>query len=80
MVRDFDSSDEGKRVMTADGDVVGTVEMIRGGNAHVKPDTGLSQSMRRRLGWPEQGEDTYRLQKSNVHEITDDGIHLEADL
>lgn len=66
--------------MTADGDVVGTVERIRGGDAHVKPDAGLSQSMRRRLGWTKQGEDTYRLQKSNVHEITEDGIHLEPGL
>lgn len=66
--------------MTADGDVVGTVEQVSGGNAHVKPDAGLSQSMRRKLGWTAHGEDTYRLRKANVQEINDDGIHLKSNL
>lgn len=80
MVRDFESKDEGKHVMTADGEVVGTIEQIRGSDAHVKPDAGLSRSMRRKLGWPEHGDDTYQLRKTNVDSIDDDGIHLKTNL
>lgn len=80
MVRDFKSEDEGMKVMTADGDVIGTVERVSGSMAHVKPDEDLSRSIRRRLGWSEEGEETYELRKSNVDSIDDDGVHLKEDL
>lgn len=79
MVRNFKSEDEGKKVMTADGEMVGTVEEIRGGAAHVKPDSGLSGSIRNKLGWTEEGEATYRLHKRNVEKISGDEIHLKSD-
>lgn len=80
MVRNFKTEDEGKRVVTADGETVGMIETVSGSKAHVKPDTGLSQSIRRRLGWSEEGHDTYELRKSNVHDITDDEITLKSNL
>ena len=80
MVRDFRNSDEGKKVMTADGDMVGTVEQIHGDEAHVKPDTGLSQSIRETLGWTAQGEDVYPLKHSSVDQISGDEIHLNSTL
>jgi hypothetical protein len=80
MVRNFNSEDEGKRVVTADGDMIGTVKQTSGSSAHVEPDENLSSSTRRRLGWTEEGEETYRLKKSNVDRITDDEIHLKKDL
>jgi hypothetical protein len=76
MVRDFKSEDEGKRVLTADGKMVGRVERVSGSSAHVEPDEDLSRSVRRRLGWTEEGRDTYRLRKANVDSITDDEIRL----
>lgn len=79
MARNFRSSDEGMDVYTADGDMVGTVERASGSTAHIKPTSGLSQSIRRRLGWTEEGEDTYRLKRDHVEEINDDGIHLKSD-
>ena len=79
MVRNFKSEDKGKQVMTADGDLIGTVERTSGSAAHIRPDEDLSKSVRRRLGWTEEGKDTYRLQKSKVDRITDDGIHLKDD-
>jgi hypothetical protein len=78
MPRDFKSSDKGKHVMTADGDVIGTVEKTSGGTAHIKPDADLSRSVRRKLGWEDDAE-TYRLKKSMVDSFDDDGIHLTAD-
>lgn len=80
MVRNFRSEDEGKSVMTADGDMVGRVEKTSGSTAHIKAEGGLSQSIRRRLGWTEEGEETYELQKANVEEITDDEIRLKNNL
>lgn len=80
MVRDFKSSDEGMTVMTADGDEVGMVERVAGSRAHIKPSASLDRSTRRRLGWTEEGEETYQLQKSKVQKIDDDGIHLKKNL
>lgn len=80
MARDFESDDEGKRVVTSDGDEVGTIERASGSTAHVKPVDDLSRSIRRRLGWSEEGEETYRLETSKVDRITDDEVRLMADL
>lgn len=79
MARKFKSKDEGKKVMTADGDMVGTVEELKSDKAYIKADTGLSQSTRRKLGWSKEGGTTYPLSHSNVDKIADDGIHLKRD-
>lgn len=80
MARNFKSDDKGKQVVTADGDMVGTIEQTSGATAHVKPDSGLSQSIRRRLGWSEEGEDMYELNKSKVDKFSDDEITLKRNL
>ncbi|SHH02155.1 hypothetical protein SAMN05443636_1639 [Halobaculum gomorrense] len=80
MVRNFRAEDEGKRVMTADGDEIGTIEQTAGSTAHVKPAMNLSQSVRRRLGWAEEGEETYELRTSKVDDIGADEIRLKQNL
>lgn len=80
MARNFRSEDEEKRVVTADGDMVGTVDRVSGSSAHIKVDKDLSRSIRRRLGWNEEGKDTFRLQKSKVDKITDDEVRLKKNL
>jgi len=80
IVRDFNSDDEGKRVVTADGDMIGTIEEASGASAHVAPDEDLSRGTRRRLGWTEEGEETYQLQKSKVNRITDTEVRLRRTL
>lgn len=80
MVRNFESKDKGKNVMTADGDMVGTVDSVSGSTAHIRADEKLSQSTRRRLGGSEDDEDTFELQHSKVDSITDDEIRLARDL
>jgi len=80
MTRNFRSEDEGKRVVTADGDEIGTIEKTSGSMAHVKPSENLSQSVRRRLGWAEEGEETYELQTSNVDSIESDHVMLKKNL
>lgn len=80
MSRDFTSDDEGKSVMSADGDMIGTIEETAGSYAHVKPEGDLSQSIRRRLGWTEEGEEMYRLEKSKVDRFSGDEVRLKRNL
>jgi len=77
MVREFRTSDEGKTVVTADGDEVGTVQKIDENMAHVQPKGSLSRSIRRRLGWAEDDQDVYEVQHDRVERISDDEIHLK---
>lgn len=80
MARNFESSDEGKEVVTADGDTVGTIVEVSGSSAHVEPDEDLSQSIRRRLGWTEEGEESYQLNHSNVDEISGNQVRLKKNM
>jgi hypothetical protein len=79
MVRNFDDNDEGKRVVTADGDEVGVVSGAEETRLHITPTENLSRSVRRRLGWSED-EDDYVLRKSKVDSIAGDEIHLKKNL
>lgn len=79
MVRNFEDDDEGKRVVTADGDEIGTVSRAEESRLHIKPAENLSRSVRRRLGWSED-EDDYVLRKSKVDSIAGDEIHLKKNL
>lgn len=77
MVREFRISDEGKTVVTASGDTVGTVEKIENDKAHVQPKGSLSRSIRRRLGWAEEEGDTFELTHEQVMDIAGDEIQLK---
>lgn len=77
MAREFESSDEGKTVRTQDGDEVGQIQSVEGGMARVKPESGLTESIRNRLGWTSEDEDEYELDQSKVGDITDDEVRLQ---
>jgi len=68
--------DEGKRVITSDGDEIGVVAEVQGGRAHVEPDAGLLDSLSAKLGWGDADEDTYPLENDQIREVTDDEIRL----
>lgn len=76
MSREFRSEDVGKRVVSAEGHRVGTVVRVSGGVAHVKPNLDISHQVRRKLGWTAAGQETYRLRKGAVSEITEERIRL----
>jgi hypothetical protein len=80
MVRAFRSDDEGRTVMTADGDAIGSVEAVEDDSVHVKPTAALSQSTRQKLGWTDENEEMYALDHGMVEKIDDAGIHLRDDL
>lgn len=76
MARPFKSSDKGKSVVTSDGDKIGRVERVEGDEAHVKPESGLADSIRQRLGMGDSSEEMYVLNHSEVATFSDDEIHL----
>lgn len=65
--------------MTHDGKRVGTITETSGSTAHVEMESGLSQSIRRRLGWAEDA-DTYELPTSSVEKISGNEVHLREKL
>lgn len=77
MVREFTTEDEGKKVMTNDGDMVGTIEQIDQNKAHVRPDSDLSSSIRQRLGWAKDNEEMFALDQSHVRSFAGDEVHLK---
>lgn len=77
MAREFRSSDKGKRVVTGDGDTVGKIDQIDGNQAHVKPDGGLADTIRQRLGWTDESEDMYVLDNSRVQSFSGGKVQLK---
>lgn len=74
MRRNFEGEDRGKRVVTADGDIVGTITDVDGERAFVAPDASLPSDIRQRLG-VDEGE-TYELETSQVDAATNDTVRL----
>jgi hypothetical protein len=76
MARHFEADDVGKRVVSVDGDPVGTCRECRGDTAAIAPNTDVGRTLRQRLGWPDDGRETYQLKNTMVDRITDDEIRL----
>lgn len=76
MARAFTEDDEGKTVVTADGDDVGMVTEVRGETAYVDADSNTFETVKSKLGWGDVDEDTYPLEHGQVDAITDDEVQL----
>lgn len=68
--------DEGKRVVSTDGEKIGMVAEVRSGTAYVDPDPGMFDQIKAKLNWGDVDEDTYPLNADDVAEVTDDEIRL----
>ena len=68
--------DEGKRVVGPDGEVLGTINKVDQGVAHVEPDAGDYESVKRYLNWEDSAADDYTFQETAVEEVTADEIVL----
>jgi hypothetical protein len=68
--------DEGKPVVSGDGDKIGMITEVRGGTAHVDPDPGMFDSVKAKLNWGDAGEDTYPLEADKVADVTDDEVRI----
>ena len=69
-------AEEGKTVVTPDGDEIGQITNVRNNVASVKPDPGLTDRIRSRLDWGGSDSDTetYRLQAADVSNVTSDTV------
>lgn len=68
--------DEGKRLVTTDGEEVGMIAEVRGGTAYVEPDPGMFDSIKAKLDWGDAGDDTYPVGPDEITEVTDDEVRL----
>lgn len=68
--------DEGKKVVSTDGDEIGRITEVRGGTAYVDPDAGMFDTVKAKLDWGDPGEDSYPIQSDHVADVTDDQVRL----
>lgn len=73
-------SDQGKRVVNAEGTTIGVVAGVRGDTAFVDPDPGITGTIKSKLGWDTVDEDDYPLHDDRIERITDDEIRLVEDM
>lgn len=72
--------DEGKQVVNADGERLGTVTEVQAGTAYVDVGPELTDTVRSKLGWGAAEQEDYALQQDLVDVITDDEIRLKSTL
>lgn len=68
--------DEGKNVVNANGEQVGRVVAVEHGQAHLDPDPGLTDTIRSKLGWGNDDDESFRLDNSSIESVSDNEIHL----
>lgn len=70
-------SDEGKRLLTPDGSVVGVVELVRDGTAFVRVDSELARSC---PPWRDDPCENvlYALDDAAIKAVTSEGISIRA--
>lgn len=71
--------DEGKDVIDANGDRIGTVSAVDDGTALVDPVSEINTTVRRALGWSDE-PDVYPLREQSIDAITESTIHLRSNL
>jgi hypothetical protein len=69
--------DEGKKVVSANGDEVGRITEVRGGTAYVDPDAGMFDTIKAKLDWGDPGKDSYPIEASQIADVTDDQVRLQ---
>jgi hypothetical protein len=74
MSQTLSPDDEGKTVVDANGEEVGTIERVEHGTAYVDAEEGLLEGLKSMLG--DEGDGTYSLVGTDVEEITDEEVGL----
>lgn len=76
MVANVTEADEGKAVVAANGERIGTAEGIEDGSVRVDLDTDVTHAVRTSMEWDDPDRDTFELQNAAIDEVTDDEIRL----
>ena len=74
MSRTLEGSDEGKTVLSADDEQVGTIDQVEHGTAYIDAEEGLLEGLKSMLG--DEGDGIYSLVGTDVEEITDEKVRL----
>lgn len=78
MVQEFEPEDEGKRVVTTDGSVVGSVVEIRDGEAYVLPRPGLLDGCGSWITGTWSEKRAFSLDQRNVDAVREDEVVLDV--
>jgi cell shape-determining protein MreC len=70
------AADEGKKVVNADGDLIGLVVSVDQGTAYIDPDPELTDTIRSQRGRGEADRKNYRLETASIERVSDNEIHL----
>lgn len=68
---------EGKHVVDQDGTMIGTVASVEGSRAHVRPDPGVSDTIKSKLGWGDADDETYPINEADIEAVEDDEVMLK---
>ena len=74
--RTLEESDEGKTVLSADGEQVVTIDRVEHGTAYVEADEGLLDELTSMLG---DDDGAHTLVGTDVEEVSDDEVRLRED-
>jgi len=71
--------DEGKTVVNPNGDEVGMVVDVEGGQMYVDPHPSITDRIRTVLGWSEHDDESYLLGTDHIDHIDDDQVVLSVE-
>lgn len=77
MAPNLTESDEGKRVVSEDGEEVGRIVEVEDGTAHVDPDANLEKTLKSKIGMTDEDEGSFTFDASSVSDVTDDEVRLQ---
>lgn len=70
-------TDEGKPVVDADGERIGTVVEVADGAAYVEPFLTSSQASKEKYGWADFDTEPYPLPEESVEAVTDEEVRID---
>lgn len=76
MTTDLTEEDEGKRIVTANGNDLGMIVEVREGTPYVDADPTLFEELETELDLGDPEDDAYPLPTAEVATVTDDEVRL----
>ncbi|WP_276301575.1 hypothetical protein [Halorussus lipolyticus] len=75
MTEPLTESDEDKRVVSADGELLGKIAKVDQGVAHLDPEEDY-EAIQSYLDWENDSDEGYTFQETAVEEVTDEKVVL----
>lgn len=70
-------SDQGKRIVAANGSDLGLIVEVRDGTPYVDADPNVLESVQAELDWGEPRSGAYPLPTADIAMVTDEEVRLE---